>query len=152
MKMKKPKTLTMHHLAKVTNFDSLNTVEMGDFNNMKNSAIKEYEEILGFVTAWTKMKQNLLIFNRDNLKRYLIQGGKRNWGSKPWILTIKKLVWDTWRRGRMNNLQCLLKKNKLLGEWEATDQRQKDTKRLDSDSKMLNFKTKSGKAKNLLGS
>jgi hypothetical protein len=35
----------------VTNFDSLNTVEMGDFNNMKNSAIKEYEEILGFVTA-----------------------------------------------------------------------------------------------------
>jgi hypothetical protein len=51
MKMKKPKTLTMHHLAKVTNFDSLNTVEMGDFNNMKTLAIKEYEEILGFVMA-----------------------------------------------------------------------------------------------------
>ena len=39
--MKKPKTLTMHHLAKVTDFDSLKAVEMGDFKNMKISAIKE---------------------------------------------------------------------------------------------------------------
>jgi hypothetical protein len=41
MKMKKPKTLSMHHLAKVIDFDSLKTMEMGDFNNMKISAIKE---------------------------------------------------------------------------------------------------------------
>jgi uncharacterized protein (DUF2344 family) len=53
----------------------------------------------------------------------------------------------------MINLQCLLKiTNKPLDELEATDQHQKDTKQSDGDSKMSNFKTKSGKAKNLLGS
>jgi hypothetical protein len=56
------------------------------------------------------------------------------------------------KASKNEQLTMLIKKNKLLGEWEATDQCQKDTKRLDSDSKMLNFKTKSGKAKNLLGS
>jgi hypothetical protein len=37
--MKNLKILTMHQLAKVTNFSNLEMKEMGDFSKMKTSAI-----------------------------------------------------------------------------------------------------------------
>jgi hypothetical protein len=51
-----------------------------------------------------------------------MEGSMRYWGSKSWMLIIKKKTYMGFIKASKDELTMLIKKNKLLDEWEVADQ------------------------------